>query len=432
MTSSIDGLVSGLNTTDLINKLMTVEAQPQTALKDKVKTEQGAVAAYRSVNTKLTALKTAAADMTSTLTWQATKASTNSDAVTATALPGAAPGITTFSVTRLARAQVTTIAAGGNGAATTGSGLDITAGGKTTHVAVGTDTLDGAAAAINGAGLGVRASVVNTDNGKVLQLSATKIGAANGFTVAGTASPPQNVVDASDARITVGDPANGGYTASSSTNDFTGVISGVTFTVSRLADDVSVTVTPDVDKIADRMQAMVDAANAGLTEIDKQTAYDPSSQTSSPLTGNFAIRQVNQRLLSTVSNGMTGGGSYKSIGVGLDQSGKLTFDRGSFLAAYAADPASTQKTLTDGLGKAMSAVAKGTTDIATGTITLAIKSRTDTIRTLNSDIADWDVRLAQRKSGLQTQYANLEVALGKLKDQSNWLAGQIASLPSNG
>jgi flagellar hook-associated protein 2 len=433
MTSSIDGLISGLNTGDLITKLMQVEAQPQTALKNKVRAEQGAVTAYQSVNTKLATLKTTAADMLSTLTWQATKAATNSDAVTATTQPGASPGVTAFDVTRLAKAQVTTVGAGGDGAASSGGGLDISVGGKApVHVSLTTDTLDGAAAAINAAALGVRASVVNTDSGKLLQFAATKIGAANGFTVSGTANTPVDLVEASDAQISVGDPAHGGYTVSSTTNDFTGVIAGVTFTVSRLQDDVSVTVAPDAAKIVDRMSAMVDAMNASLTEIDKQTAYDPGSHASSPLTGNFAVRQLNQRMLSAVSNGTADGVSYKSIGVGLDTNGKLTFDRDVFLAAYAADPATTQTTLTGGLGKSLSDLAKGATNSVDGTITLSIRSRNDSIRTLNGNIASWDVRLNSRKAALQTQYAHLEVALGKLKDQSSWLSGQIASLPSNG
>jgi len=33
-----------------------------------------------------------------------------------------------------------------------------------------------------------------------------------------------------------------------------------------------------------------------------------------------------------------------------------------------------------------------------------------------------------RRSTLQTQYADLETALGKLKDQSSWLSSQIAGL----
>ena len=51
---------------------------------------------------------------------------------------------------------------------------------------------------------------------------------------------------------------------------------------------------------------------------------------------------------------------------------------------------------------------------------------------LRTNIADWDVRLAARQSALQKQYSALEVALGKLKNQSTWLAGQVNQLSNNG
>jgi flagellar hook-associated protein 2 len=433
MTTSIDGLISGLNTTQLVAQLMQVEALPQTALKNKVTTEQSAVTAYQSVNTKLAALKAAAADMNSTLTWGAVKASSSSDAVIATAAPGATPGETTFDVTKLARAQLSTLAAAADGTVTTGGGLDISIGGAAAvHIAVGTDTLAGAASAINAAGLGVRASVVTTDQGPLLQLASTKIGAANAFTVAGAASTASTVVAASDAQITVGDPAHGGYTATSTTNSFTGVIAGVTFTATHVQAGVTVSVTPDAGAIADRMKTMVDAANASLTELDKQTAYDATKKTAAPLTGNFAVRDLGQNILSSVSGGLVGTGSYKAIGVGLSSTGQLTFDRDAFLTAYQADPAKTQATLSTGLAKSLQVVAAGATDTTNGTITLAVRSRTDSIRTLTTDIGDWDIRLTARQATLQRQYANLEVTLGKLKSQSSWLSGQISSLPTNG
>ena len=52
------------------------------------------------------------------------------------------------------------------------------------------------------------------------------------------------------------------------------------------------------------------------------------------------------------------------------------------------------------------------------------------VKSYNDQIADWDVRLQARRQGLQKQFADLEVALGKMKDQSSWLSGQLASLPT--
>jgi flagellar hook-associated protein 2 len=42
------------------------------------------------------------------------------------------------------------------------------------------------------------------------------------------------------------------------------------------------------------------------------------------------------------------------------------------------------------------------------------------------------VRLATREQTLRRQYAAMEAALGTLKNQSTWLAGQISGLPSWG
>jgi flagellar hook-associated protein 2 len=61
---------------------------------------------------------------------------------------------------------------------------------------------------------------------------------------------------------------------------------------------------------------------------------------------------------------------------------------------------------------------------------MAINGRQRQIDQLGDSIADWDVRLAIRQQTLQKQFSDMEVALGKLRDQSNWLAGQLASLPS--
>ena len=75
-------------------------------------------------------------------------------------------------------------------------------------------------------------------------------------------------------------------------------------------------------------------------------------------------------------------------------------------------------------------VASAATDFSNGSITNAINGEQSTIRDLTDQIADWDERLQQRQDLLKMQFANLETALGKLKDQSSWLSGQLASLPT--
>src|SRR5690349_17810252 len=108
MTSSIDGLVSGLNTTDMINKLMQVEAVPQTQIKNKISLQNKAVTAYQGVNTKLAALATAAKAVGSAETWGAAKASSSTEAVVVSAKAGTPTGSLTFKVDSVAATHTQT------------------------------------------------------------------------------------------------------------------------------------------------------------------------------------------------------------------------------------------------------------------------------------------------------------------------------------
>jgi flagellar hook-associated protein 2 len=477
VTSSVDGLVSGLQTTSLINQLMTVEAAPQDRLKTKLTTAQTAVASYQSVNTKLAAFKSAASDLSQLGTWRSIKATSSSSSVTATTSAGdltSSSGSLTFDVKRLASKQVTTLKVSTTTSSvdTDNDGIMETVGDPITgntsiNITPGTYAEDGTftpgtpvpidisadrsatgiAKAINSAGLGVKAYVVKTsDNTGVLQVTGINSGAANGFVISGLEGAGIDGTDPAttipkDARIQVGDPDTTGYSVTSSTNTFTGLMAGVTLTVSKEEDAVTVDASADVSGIAAKFQAMVDAANATLGEISNQTAYDQSTKQGSPLTGDFMVRNMSQTILSSVSLGLTyanpaytgpgdllhsptlDGGSFSKYGIQLSRDGQLTFDAAKFTAAYNADPAGIQQA---GIGMADNFEAMA--DTQSTSVTAVITGRNSEIDTMTDQISDWDTRLAAKREALQKQYADLETALGKLKDQSSWLSGQLAGL----
>src|SRR5690348_11211778 len=104
-TTSVSGLVSGLDTSSIISQLMQLEAQPQTALKTTLTKTQSAVTAYQGLNSKFQALLTAAQSMENANTWGA-RATTSTDAtVAASAAAGAVSGSITFTVSQLAAAH---------------------------------------------------------------------------------------------------------------------------------------------------------------------------------------------------------------------------------------------------------------------------------------------------------------------------------------
>src|SRR3712207_9094419 len=102
---SVDGLVSGLDTTSLISQLVQAEAAPQAQLKTKLSTTTASATAYRAVNTRFDAVRTAAEALTKPESWSAVKATSSASTVTATAGTAALPGSVTFAVTQLPTAH---------------------------------------------------------------------------------------------------------------------------------------------------------------------------------------------------------------------------------------------------------------------------------------------------------------------------------------
>ena len=85
-TTSIDGLASGLNTTDIITKLMQIARNPQVQMQQAQLALKTKMAAYQSVNSKMQALGTAASALSNAAGWSVWKTtSSQPTSVTATA-----------------------------------------------------------------------------------------------------------------------------------------------------------------------------------------------------------------------------------------------------------------------------------------------------------------------------------------------------------
>ncbi|MGI8666927.1 MAG: flagellar filament capping protein FliD [Jatrophihabitans sp.] len=420
-TFSISGLSSGIDTTSLISQLMTLAAQPQNALKTQLSTEQSVISAYQALNTKLTAFQAAADALKQPGTWASTKASSTSPAVVASTTAAATAGSsTTFDVTQLATAQISTLGAAGSVSSTPASGFDLVDGSGTSHhLALADGSAASVLSAVNSAGLGARAALVNTDGGQVLQFTSTTTGTSAGFSISGLDSSPQTLVAAQNARITVGNPAAGGYTVSSSTNTFTNAIPGVTFSVGAIAAGVTVSVSSDASAISDKVKALVAAANDVLSTLSIDTGKG------AVLESNYQVNSITQSVLATISHGDASANSFASVGVQLTSTGTLSFDADAFAAAYAADPAKTQATAATSLATSLSSLASTT---STATISPLISSGTSQVANLTKQISDWDTRLADQQTALQKKYTAMEVALQKLQSTSSWLSSALGSL----
>jgi flagellar hook-associated protein 2 len=456
-STSVDGLISGLNTTDVINQLMQLERAPQTRLKAQRSSLDKSTAAYQALNARFESVRQAAAALSSASGWTSMKATTSdSSRITAVAVPGALPADLTVRVEQLATSHtlVSERAALGLDEVVASGPLVFTVGGQpTAPIDVGGGSLREVVAAINAADIGVRAAAVQVAQGRYrLQLSASATGAAGAFTVDSTplaalADPLESpgdpeafdvVVQGVDARVRFGGAF--GYTVESTSNTFADVLAGVTLTVQK-ADplvDVSVSVSQDVDALVGKVKVMVDAVNGAFKYIADSTAFDASTGAKGLLLGDSLTRRLQQDLYGALRPDITGR-SLADVGLGLGASG-LTVDEDELRAALASDPSAVIEAFTgastvadtDGLATKIAAIGTKAADPHTGLVTIAISATGNRAVDLDQQIESWDVRLASREATLRRQFAALETALGNLQNQSSWLAGQLAGLPSWG
>ncbi|WP_159793714.1 flagellar filament capping protein FliD [Puerhibacterium puerhi] len=450
-TLGIDGLISGLDTTSLINSLMQVEAAPQTLLKNKQTQATNLVAALQALNTKVASLAETAAKAAKADSWQAAKATSSVDSVTATVsgATAASAGELTFTVEQVATAKVVTtavpaaltdvVAAGDPPSITItrGSGADATS----VTIKPASGNLQDVAAAINAnADAGVRASIVRSgtdDDGTALyrlQLTGTATGTDGDFTVSGLSGGLQDVRPAQDAVLVLGS----GDRIEQSSNTFEGLVLGIDVTVSAAAVGQSVTVgvARDDEALSKLASDLVDALGVVLSEITARTATRTTTDsagnavvTGGLFSGDSAVRSLQERLLSAASNPVDGV-SPSAAGINIDRYGAFTFDGEKFAEALAADPAKVQS-IVSGLAQRVADLTDAASDPYEGTLTRKIQGQQTELDDLADQIADWDRRLEVRREGLQATYSALEVTLSNLQAQSSWLTSQLASLTTS-
>lgn len=436
-TTSVSGLVSGLDTATIISQLMQVESQTQTNLKTRLTSEQSTLTSLQDLNSTFSALATSAGDLAKATAWNPVTVSSSSTDVVATAGSSAVTAPLTLTIGATARAHqvaFTTTAALTTTVATGPTVHLAFADGTSADLGVGDGSLGSVITALNATGTGVKASTVRQDDGTFrLQVTSTATGAARAFTLTNADGSDllggaTVVAGGQDAAITIG-----GDTLHSATNTFTDVANGLTITVKATAtpgSTVTLDAAQDVDGMTSKVKSLVDAVNAALAKIDKLTAYDASTKSSGPLAGDAGVREVRNTVLNAVYP--NDGTSLAAVGIQLDRYGKLTFDQSAFRAAYAADPAGVAAKFTSGTTPGFAArvqtAAAGASDPISGSITASVNGRTSQIKTLQDSIADWDARLALRQESLQRQFTALETALSQMNSQSNWLSGQLGSL----
>lgn len=463
MATSISGLGSGLDTTSIINSLMAVEALPQQQLQQKSWADKGMISALQTLNTKASALNDLATKMALPGALNLFTATSSSTAVTATASTGATAGSFSVTLNQLAQTQVDATAAmsawptDSTGAPAHLTVVDST--GKQTEFTPASTSIDDVVAAINGttgspiAAMKVAAGTEASGNKLYrLQLTSTKSGAAGSFqayqgtaadVTAGTATDLMSqtgaavITQAQDATATLYAGTAAQQTITSSTNTFTNLFPGVNVTATAASTSpVTITVASDNAGISKQASDLVASVNDMVGNIASNSAVTSnvnsqggSTSSGGLFTGDTTISGIADAITDAVYMPTSNGHSPSDLGISINQDGTFTFDQTKLTSALAADPSGTQSALQE-IAKRVATAAKNASDPVSGSITGLITGQQSEVSDLADQISDWDTRLADRKSTLQALFNAMESSMGSLKSQQNWLAGQIAGLPT--
>jgi flagellar hook-associated protein 2 len=483
-TISSLGVGSGLDSNTIVSKLVALERQPITDLQTAATKIQAKISAFGQIQSAASTLHDAAQKLANPAIWSSTTStSSDSNAVSFTTDTGAAVGNYTVSVTALAAPQsvvtntalTSTTSTLGSGTLTidlgTWSGNAFTAKTGTSSINVNidaTDTLEDIRDKINGAGAGVMASIVNDSSGARLAISSSTTGAGNGFRITTSDSDGNNTDDAGLSALAY-DPANStagtkltrtaadaaatinGVDVTSSTNKFSDVLTGISFTVGKLTtttskdvppvvtdSPVNVQVSQDNDTISKAINDFATSYSALAKLLSDDTKYDDSTKTAGPLQADSTAVSIMNQFRALIGSSTPASSKYQtlsSIGLTIQTGGTLTVD--STKLTNALGNLSDVKKLFSNADLSNSANDGIATKLRTLTDDLMGFDGALTTRTagLNQSVADnqkqqdaLDARATLYENRLKAQYSALDTTMANLNGTSSYVTQMITQL----
>jgi flagellar hook-associated protein 2 len=438
------GLISGLDTNTMVDKLTAIEALPISLLKTQQSALRTQVSTLGNLASALGQLSSIAGGF-STDGIASAVASTSSTAFSAVAGAGAQEGRFALQVTSLAAAaKQRTQAFASAMSPVTGGSLQLSVSGVTRSITI-TDGMQLAdvAKAINSAGLRLSASVLTTGTNAYLSLTALDTGydpaqpPSSALQIVETSTgalgkplSATSVVTASNAAFTVDQLA---FTRR--TNQVSDAVPGLTLSLkatSSAPEDVVVTTDPAQSQAT--LQKFVDSYNVLMTRLASEITPGAGGDVQSGLAGDTSARDLQSQLQALTS--AIGGGtgvvrSLADLGVKTDfHDGTLSIDGAVFAKALSADPQGIQSLFSTGagLGAQVKALATRFTDPLSGSFTARTDGLNETIKSLDTEMADMQTQVDGYHDRLLAEFASMESILASLKSQASYLT-QIFAIP---
>lgn len=288
-----------------------------------------------------------------------------------------------------------------------------------------TDTLSTIVDKINASKSGIKAALVKDPSGSTpYRITLTGAGGEAGRFIVGGAGLPFNfktTTEGRDSLVQVGTGENSTLVTSDS-NVVQDAIPGLTLTLKGTsATPVTVTVDRNFSAISSALQQFVDQYNKLQDKLSGYTSYDASSNKKGALFGTSeALRLDNDlgRLVTTRFNRTGSLQSLESLGISVNDQGKLSFDTSKLQSKYDADPEAVANFFTDP-DKGFAAKADAMIEALVGKDNSMLVNRSNALQkqfdSFQTRIDDWTDKLTKKRDRLLNQFYNLELAVSKIK-----------------
>ena len=432
MAISVGGLASGIDTKSLIQQLITVERQPQLAVKRRQLNAVNAASAIGELKTLMSTVQDKARELDASEEVSVLTAKSSDDEVlTADVLGTARPGIFNITVESLASAQ--------KDRARIGDSLttEVDAGEYTIEVegedAVsfelerGDSTLSSLVTAINTADAGVVATTIFDGNDYHLSITARETGKEVSYE-GQFDNLDFTTTDSSQAQITID-----GLKVNHADNIIEDVVTGVTLNLNALSPTVdgkqqslTLQIEEDADATAENVKGLVDAMNALASKA--KSLSRSSEDSAGVLAFDSSVRMMRSRLSDELIKPMTGAigdvNILSMIGIGMDRYGSITFDANEFKEALADDFDGTISLISnsqDGLAARMKTMADDY-NLTEGVFTLRKSMYQNRSKELGRRVDRMEERVLVVEARLKRQFASMERMMSGLQQQQGALS----------
>lgn len=348
---SIDGLVSGLDTSAIIEGLLSIQ---QTQL-DRIGAQKQQViirqTAFEGIEANVVALQAAADQLNSVANdvFSVFEATSSDETVLKVAVDGnAAAGNYQVSVMQLAAAQqLASQTLDSAETLLTEGTIEFKVGDREPlliSIDSNNNTLQGVSESINAADGDLSATIINDGTGARLLLTSSETGAENAVTVTNNTAASSGsltqldlsgpaVQEAADAIINLGSGA-GAISISRATNIFDDVIEGITLDLQKAdpAESITVSVVRDTTPAKEAIEGFVSSFNTVMDYIDEQTAFNGETEEAGLLLGDSATNSIRDQLRNTLSRTLanldTDANRLSSVGITFDEKSRLIINSG--------------------------------------------------------------------------------------------------------